>query len=104
MKAALKTLAFTSTELQIIRHLLKQYLPDTTVWVYGSRVNGNAQPASDLDLVAFTEQSLAISELREAFEESNLPYRVDLFTWEQMPEIFKETIIKRYVVIQSSNE
>lgn len=104
MKAALKTLDITSIELKMIQHLLKQYLPDTTVWAYGSRVNGNAQPASDLDLVAFTEQPLAISELREAFEESNLPYRIDLFTWEQIPEIFKETIMKKYAVIQSGNE
>ncbi|MBO9496927.1 nucleotidyltransferase domain-containing protein [Thalassotalea sp. G20_0] len=106
MKAALETLQLTASELAITQQLLKRYLPNTSVWAYGSRVNGNVQPASDLDLVAFacTEQLLAISELREAFEESNLPFRVDLFTWDQMPESFKETIRERYVVIQNGHD
>ncbi|WP_263079932.1 nucleotidyltransferase domain-containing protein [Endozoicomonas sp. Mp262] len=102
MKVTLETLELTASELKITQQLLKRYLPNTCVWAYGSRVRGHARPASDLDLVAFVgeEQSVAISELREAFEESNLPFRVDLFCWDQIPDSFKETIKGQYVVIQ----
>lgn len=106
MKTALESLQLNANELTQIQQLLKHYLPSTTVWAYGSRVNGHAQPASDLDLVAFAsaEHSLAISGLREAFEESNLTFRVDLFTWDQIPESFKERIRERYAVIQNGHD
>ena len=57
------------------------FLPDTKIWAYGSQVKGTARPASDLDLVAFASagQKEAVSRLREAFDESCLPFRVDLF-------------------------
>ncbi|WP_148307620.1 nucleotidyltransferase family protein [endosymbiont of unidentified scaly snail isolate Monju] len=39
-------------------------------------------PWSDLDLVVFAgpAQKNVVAELREAFEENELPFRVDLFT------------------------
>ena len=56
---------------KILFALLAQYLPNTTIWAYGSRVSDNARPWSDLDLVVFssTEQRYQISLLKEAFEE-----------------------------------
>ena len=82
--------------------LLKQYLPDTTVWAYGSRVRFSARPDSDLDLVAFTTpgQSASVSLLREAFDESSLPFRVDFFVWDEVPEKFHATIEREYVALQ----
>ncbi|MGI9277006.1 MAG: nucleotidyltransferase family protein [Endozoicomonas sp.] len=97
-----KKLDITSQQQEALQMLLHRYLPATLVWAYGSRVSGNSYPASDLDLVAFASpaQSAAISELREALEESNLPFRVDLFVWEQVPESFRANIMAAYVVIQ----
>ena len=105
MKATPEALTLTASELALIQQLLKDHIPNTTVWAYGSRVNGNARPSSDLDLVAFVdpEQPLAIANLREAFEESNLPFRMDLFTWDQIPEAFRDTISARYVVVQNDH-
>lgn len=95
-------LDLTHDELLLLQALLKKHLPDIEVWAYGSRVNGKAHSASDLDMVTFSgsEQALAIAELREALEESNLPFRVDLFVWDQVPENFRKVIRERYVVIQ----
>lgn len=103
MKGAIGTLTLSTNELTIIQRLLKRHIPNTIVWAYGSRVKGNAKPSSDLDLVAFvgTKQTLAISKLREAFDESNLPFRVDLFIWDQIPDVFKATIRKSHVIIQN---
>jgi type I restriction enzyme S subunit len=77
-----------------VQSLLARHLPDTTVWAFGSRVSFKARPDSDLDLVAFTrpDQKPAVAALREAFEESDLPFRVDLLEWDDLPENFKKNI------------
>ena len=95
-------LDLTNDELLLLQTLLKKHLPDIEVWAYGSRVNGKPHFASDLDMVAFAgpEQALAITELREALEESSLPFRIDLFVWDQLPENFRKVIREKYVVVQ----
>ena len=81
--------------------LLNRHLPDTTTWAYGSRVKWTSRPESDLDLVVFSrpEQGARVAELREAFEESDLPFRVDLFVWDEVPEGFKTRIEGDRVVL-----
>ncbi len=87
-----------------VRQLLARHLPGTEAWVYGSRITGKARPWSDLDLVVFTSpaQRAAVSALREAFEESNLPFRVDLFVWDDLPESFRENIRAEHRVVQAA--
>ncbi len=91
----------TADQKKTLLALIKRHLPNTTAWVYGSRVKWTARPQSDLDLVVFTkpEQERRVSELREAFEESNLPFRVDLFIWEAVPEQFRKEIEAEHVVL-----
>ena len=90
------------TEKKTLLRLLKYYLPNTEIWAYGSRVKWTSRPASDLDLVAFAspEQKAAISKLREALETSSLPFRVDLFIWDAVPETFRESIKEKHLVLQ----
>ena len=89
-------------ERSIVLALLREHLPKTEVWAYGSRVKWTSRPESDLDLVAFTtpEQDLAVGELREAFEESDLPFRVDLFVWDSVPREFQERIKAHYLMLK----
>ena len=84
----------TTEQSKIVLELLERHLPNTTAWVYGSRAKWTSRPQSDLDLVVFAtpEQSGRVSDLREAFEESNLPFRVDLFVWDAVPESFRKQI------------
>ncbi|MCL2193817.1 MAG: hypothetical protein FWB78_10540 [Treponema sp.] len=51
-------------------------------------------PWSDLDLVVFSgaEQKHWFSLLREALEESNLSFRVDVLEWDSLPDNFKANI------------
>ena len=69
--------------------------------MYGSRAKWTARPQSDLDIVVFAtpEQSSQVFALGEAFEESNLPFRVDLFVWDDVPERFRKHIKQDYVVL-----
>ena len=73
-------------DMEILLSLLDGYLPGTTVPAHGSRVAGNSTPRSDLDLVVFpcAGNGRRLSELREAFEESSLPFRVDILEWDSV--------------------
>ena len=81
--------------------LLQRHLPDTEAWAYGSRVKWTSRPQSDLDLVVFAteDQRRPVGDLREAFEESNLPFRVGVFVWDEVPEEFRERIRAEHVVM-----
>lgn len=92
--------------LAVIRDLLHKYIPDTPVWAFGSRVKFAAKPSSDLDLVAFIreEQKSRFSELKEALEESSVPFRVDLHSWNDLPDNFQRAIRREYAVLQDGGE
>ncbi|MFM7390242.1 MAG: restriction endonuclease subunit S, partial [Vampirovibrionales bacterium] len=102
MNAHTLNLDLKTNEKKIVLDLLKRYIPHVGVWAYGSRARWNARPDSDLDLVAFANDTdkRAIADLKEAFEESDLPFKVDLFVWAKVPEHFHTTIQKEKVVVQ----
>ncbi|MGM0600665.1 MAG: nucleotidyltransferase family protein [Candidatus Rifleibacteriota bacterium] len=91
---AVKDVCISEEQKALILNLLRKILPKTKVWIYGSRVNGKCTEKSDLDMVVFAkpEQKLQLMELKEAFAESNLPFRVDLFVWHELPKEFQKTI------------
>ena len=95
----------TAEQRRTVLALLNRYLPDTTAWACGSRVKWTSRAESDLDLVVFArpEQGARVAELREAFEESDLPFRVDLFVWDEVPERFKARIEGDHVVLTRDN-
>ena len=95
----------TAEQRRTILALLNRHLPDTAVWAYGSRVKGTSRPASDLDLVVFArpEQRAQVAELREAFEESDLPFPVDLFVWDEVPESFREMAARDCIEVASGS-
>jgi type I restriction enzyme S subunit len=101
-----KTIDITPAQRKIILGLLERYLPNTTVWVYGSRVKWTSRPRSDLDMVVFStgDRRLQIGNLIEAFEESDLPFRVDLFVWGEVPEQFKRNIEAEHAVLVERTE
>ncbi len=93
-------------DLKTIKALLHQYLPHTLVWAFGSRVKFTAKPSSDLDLVAFSSQEQApkLSLLQEAFEQSNIPFRIDLHQWHELPETFHQYIENHYAILQANTQ
>ena len=96
----------TTEERKTVLALLQRHLPGTTAWVYGSRVKWTSRPQSDLDLVVFAtpEQRPHVGNLREAFEESNLPFRVDLFVWDEVPDSFRTRIEAEHVALAAARE
>ena len=64
------------------------------MWAYGSRVNGNeftAHNGSDLDLAvkSFGVENGDVFKLREKFTQGNLPFLVDIFDYDLLPQAFK---------------
>ena len=91
----------TTEQRRTVLELLDRYLPGTAAWVYGSRAKRTSRPQSDLDLVVFTtpEQQRQVGNLRTTLEESNLPFRVDLFVWNDVSEVFRREIERKHVVL-----
>jgi predicted nucleotidyltransferase len=88
-----------------VRTLLRRHVPGHEVWAYGSRVKGDAHPASDLDLVVRDpldphRPCPALPALRRALRDSDLPISVDVQDWALLPEAFRQEIERAYVVIQ----
>lgn len=89
-------------ELKIVKSILAESSVRLSAWAFGSRVNGRAKKFSDLDLVLFGDgeiPGLTMAKLRDAFSESNLPFKVDLLDWSQVDENFRSIISQSYVVI-----
>ena len=102
---SVKPIDISSEQRRVLLALLKKYLPNTRVWVYGSRARLTAKKSSDLDMVVFarSEQERQVGDLREALEQSDLPFRVDLFVWDDMPERFRKKIEPDHVTLVTSD-
>ena len=69
----------TEAQRATILEILTRLAPGHAVFVFGSRATGTPKPYSDLDLaISGPVSRKRIADLREAFEESDLPFRVDL--------------------------
>ena len=87
----------------MIQDILAEFAPHREVWAFGSRVKGTAKPYSDLDLVILGDAALPTRQfnlLTEAFEESDLPIRVDLVEWAALSPSFREAIRQHHEIIQ----
>ncbi len=86
---------------ETILALFDLYFPNTAVWAFGSRAKRNSHLKSDLDLVVFAKanQWMQVELLREEFEEGDLPFRVDLLIWNELPKALRENIEDEHVVL-----
>lgn len=93
----------SSDHLAEVKAILREHVPECEVRAFGSRVQGTAKPYSDLDLAVVGAGVLDIKRLyrlREAFQESVLPFRVDVLDWWAVSESFRAVISKKYVIVQ----
>jgi predicted nucleotidyltransferase len=90
--------------LETVREILSKHVPECEVRAFGSRVVGEAKTYSDLDIALKGEVALdqeRLNRLVEAFEESDLPFRVDVLDWNAISESFQAVIEKRYEIISA---
>jgi len=95
-----------SEHLKVVKNILAKHLRGYEIWAFGSRVDGTAKKYSDLDLVIITDTPVSlitIASVKEAFSESNLPFKVDIIDWSTTSENFRKIIKDHYTVIQKSD-
>ena len=75
------------------------------IWVFGSRVNGDACNGSDLDLAVKTKDNKPLDleefmHFKDGLRESNIPFLIDVLDWNRIPNYFKDNIKKQYEVLK----
>jgi len=73
--------ALDSSDSEVVQGILRGMLEGVPVRIFGSRARGTNRRFSDLDLLLMTEEPLPpvrLGLLADAFDESDLPFRVDL--------------------------
>lgn len=93
----------TPEQLNIISAILAAHVPGVEARAFGSRVVGTPKDYSDLDLALVGPAKLepaVMANLREAFEESDIPFRVDVLDWHTISKEFQAVILARYEVLK----
>ena len=97
----------SSRQLETIKRILAEYVGGCEVRAFGSRVNGSPQEYSDLDVAVVAPNKINRRSkmlLREAFEESDLPFRVDVIDYNAASDEFRAIIDAKYEILQENNE
>lgn len=93
--------------LKVVQDILQKHVPEREVWAFGSRAKWLAKEYSDLDLCIVGESPLSfltLGLLKEAFEDSDLPYKVDVVDWASTSESFRKIIERDKVVVQEEEK
>ena len=92
--------------LAIVQEILRVHLPaGFQVWVFGSRANWTTKDSSDLDLAVAGAAKLdhkAMVGLEVAFEESDLPYTVDVVDLKAVSSNFKQIVEDQRVLLTAA--
>lgn len=88
--------------LKMVQDIVKQYASGRPAYIFGSRVKGTARKFSDVDIAIGGAKPLSISEkgrLIDAFDLSDLPYRVDIVDLNAISPEFLALIGREKVLI-----
>lgn len=88
--------AISSGQRETLLRIVAVAAPGAQAYVFGSRANGRNRPFSDIDLLLERQPSLTWEEraaLRDAFEASDLPFRVDLVEAGELSGSFRQAVI-----------
>lgn len=91
--------AATVTE---IKNILFKFLDPQKdkVFIFGSRAIGNARKFSDVDIGVKSDKQinlLLLSDIKEAFEESNIPYTIDVVDFSNIAGTFREVSMQKII-------
>ncbi len=99
------TIDIAPEQLALVKEILQKYVPsDVKIWIFGSRVTGNAKKYSDLDIALqhINSKKIAqqiLNDLYLAFDESLLPWKVDLVDYCDLSENFQKIIEQHRVLL-----
>ena len=87
----------------ILLDLLQRYVPEDTVWAFGSRATGKYLGRfSDLDLAVEKRLPGGVrASLMEALDESDLPIKVDFVELDKVDAAFADRIRPDFVLVRA---
>ena len=100
-----KRIDVADEDMELIRAIVNHQVPEYEVYAFGSRVKGMTAKHSDLDLVIMTEKPLSterMADLKDAFMNSDLPFKVDVVDWAETKERFREIIRREAVAVKKN--
>ncbi len=104
---SVKPIDINPNDLAHVQAILDAHLPtEAKVWVFGSRATWTTKDSSDLDLAIDLGRHLTRQEecaLADAFDESDLAYKVDIVDMQTVSESFKKIIERDMVELERGN-
>jgi predicted nucleotidyltransferase len=100
-------LDLSEKDLNLVRSILQRYVPEESVYVFGSRATGRTRYLSDLDLLLDRTEPLdpaILRDLTEAFDESDLPIEVDVIDLSTVTETFRRRVLAERIPFPMSSE
>ncbi len=99
----------SSSYLQQAKHIVTQQLMSHKVdaYLFGSRANGTATRYSDIDIALLAKAPIPFtlaSNLKEAFEESTIPYYVDVVDLSTVGENFRKKVLQEGMLWHDSSK
>jgi len=87
----------TGKDENIIRSIISEFASDCEVYAFGSRVRGTNKETSDLDLAFALPGGVKLppnrlGDIKYAFSESDLIFRVDVLDYNGIEQYFREII------------
>ena len=89
----MKKIFITPEDYKILAHIFQTL--SCEVFIFGSRIKGNQQKFSDLDLCLKAKNPIELIDiaiLKEALSDSDLPFTVDVIDYKSLSEGFKKII------------
>ncbi len=95
------------SQLEIVCNILRKYLlSNVRVWVFGSRAKWTTHDGSDLDLAVEGDQPIdhdTMTNLSIEFDDSDLPYTVDVVDLKAVNSKFKKIIDAQKIPVETNN-
>lgn len=95
MKFGLKESDFNFLKTNLIQPLRQS---GQRIYIFGSRATGKNHPFSDVDIliegIDSSEVRSQVGIIKEFFEESNFPYKIDLVTAEDLAQSYRPSVMK----------
>ena len=84
--------------LELIKNTIRKYSPSVeTISLFGSRSMGTYKSYSDIDIVLYGDvQEHTVDRLWTCFNESNLPYKVDLVAYNLLDSVSLKVHIDQF--------
>lgn len=89
-------ISLTNDQERIIHNILKPFFKKNQFFYYGSRITGNFEKSSDLDILIKGMKNIfnVIDEISNKFDQSNLPFIVNICDHNKIDQKFYKIIKK----------